>query len=72
MTTIPAACIIARLTEPAALRYFGKTFALRVEVLAALETGRSFADIAREYRVSRQAVAKLAAAARRAYVTTAS
>lgn len=64
----PAERLIARLTQPEAVAYFGRAFALKVEVLANLEAGnRTLADIGREHHVSRQAVHALAVKARKAF-----
>ena len=52
-------------------RYFGRGWALRAEVLAAIQTGsRSLYSISAEYHVSRQAVSKIAKRARGIYGTT--
>jgi hypothetical protein len=57
--------LISLLTSDAAVRYLGRSFSLRIEVLAALKAGnRTLADVAREHGVSRQYVSKLAGEAR--------
>jgi len=57
--------LIHRLCEPAVMRYLGRTACLRLEVLAAVESGApSLYAIAKEYRVSPQAVYKIAKRAR--------
>jgi hypothetical protein len=73
-STMPDAAyqrLVDRLTAPESARFFGRSFALKCEVLANLEAGnRSLADIGREYHVTRQAVAKVAQQARAAYGLT--
>jgi hypothetical protein len=70
-STLPDAAyqrLVDRLTQPEAARFFGRGLALRVEVLANLETqNRSWSSIAREYHCTRQAVAKIAQQARAIY-----
>jgi hypothetical protein len=67
-TNPPANVLIARLTDARAQKYFGRGFALRAEVLAAIQTGeRSLYSIAKEYGVSCQAVSKIAKRAREIY-----
>jgi len=56
------------LTDDRAAAYFGKSFSIRADVLALTITGTgTLADIARKHGVSRQAVQKHAAKARRIY-----
>jgi hypothetical protein len=46
------------LSSEAALRYFGKSYAIRVDVLAALLTGGNLAAVARKHGVTRAATSK--------------
>ena len=63
--------LINRLCDAKAIRYFGRGWALRAEVLAQMRTGsRSLAAIGREYRVSKQAISKIARKARAIYGET--
>lgn len=60
--------LIDLLTNEKARRYFGRAWVLKVEILAAMQTGaRSQSSIAAEYRVSKQAVSRLAKLARAIY-----
>jgi hypothetical protein len=60
--------LINRLCDAKAIRYFGRGWALRAEVLAQMQTGsRSLSDIGREYHVSKQAVSRIAKRARAIY-----
>jgi hypothetical protein len=53
--------LYTRLNGPGWRKYLGPTFALRMDIAAALETGRrTLSDVAREYGVSRQFAWKLA------------
>ena len=66
-----ASNLIDRLCNEKAIRYFGRSWALRAEVLAQLKShSRSLSDIAREYHVSKQAVSKIAKRARGIYGET--
>ena len=57
--------LIQFLGDEKAVRYFGRSWALRVDVLAQIQTeSRSLYSIAAEYRVSRQYVSRLASEAR--------
>jgi hypothetical protein len=63
-----ASNLIGLLCSEKALRYLGRGYALKLEVLAQLRTGsRSLAAIGREYQVSKQAVSKIAKKARAIY-----
>jgi hypothetical protein len=56
------------LTDSKAAAYFGRTFAVRADVLAHFITGTgTLADIGRKHGVSRQAVQKHAKKAQRIY-----
>ena len=59
--------LIQRLSDDRARRCFGRPFAIKLEILASMTTGRPLASIAQEYQVSPQAVSKLAAKVRRIY-----
>jgi predicted transcriptional regulator len=60
--------LIQWLTAEKSAVYFGKSFAIRADVLAQILTGTgTLADIARHHGVSRQAVQKHAKQARRIY-----
>ena len=48
------------LTDPRTAEYFGKTFKLRADVLAAVIAGGNLAEIARQHGVSRAAASKQA------------
>jgi hypothetical protein len=66
-----ASNLIRLLCDERAVLYLGRSYALRLEVLAQLRTGsRSLAAIGREYRVSKQAVSKIAKKARAIYGET--
>jgi hypothetical protein len=66
-----ASNLIDRLCDEKATRFFGRSWALRAEVLAQIQTGsRSLSAIAREYHVSKQAVSKIAKRAREIYGET--
>lgn len=63
--------LIKRLCDAKAIRYLGRAWALKMECLAAMQTGsRSLSSIAREYHVSKQAVGRLAKKARAIYGST--
>jgi hypothetical protein len=62
--------LISLLCSEKGRRYFGRAFALKAEILSAMQTGsRSQSSIAAEYRVSKQAVGRLAKKARAIYGT---
>jgi hypothetical protein len=57
----PSPELVLRLPYDAGLRVFGRSWAIRAEIWAQLETGTPpLAEIARSYNVSRQYVGKLA------------
>ena len=63
-----ASNLINLLTSDNGRRYFGRAFALKVEILSAMQTGsRSQSSIAAEYQISKQAVSRLAKKARAIY-----
>lgn len=67
----PAANLINLLCNEKSRLYLGRGLALRIEVLAQLRAGsRSLAAIGREYRVSKQAISKIARKAREIYGET--
>jgi len=67
----PPGGIEAWLGDPRAEQYFGRSFALRFGVLAAIVSGsESRAEVARRHGASRQAAAKHAARARRIFDMT--
>ncbi len=60
--------LIQWLSDPKSAEYFGRSFAIRADVLAHLITGAgSLAEIGRTHGVSRQAVQKHAAKSRAIY-----
>ena len=62
--------LINLLCSDQAVRYLGRACALKLEILAQMQTGlRSLGSIAREYHVSKQAVGRLAKKARSIYGT---
>ena len=52
--------LAAWLTDPKAAEYFGETFKLRADVLAAVISGGNLAAVARQHGVSRAAATKQA------------
>ena len=67
-----ASNLISLLCSENGRRYFGRAFALKAEILSAMQAGsRSQSSIAAEYGVSKQAVGRLAKKARAIYGTAA-
>lgn len=55
------------LTDPRTAEYFGPTFRLRADVLAAVITGGNLAEVARQHGVTRAAAAKNSSRAKRIF-----
>jgi hypothetical protein len=55
------------LTDPRTAEYFGPTFRLRADVLAAVITGGNLAEVARQHDVTRAAAAKNSSRAKRIF-----
>ena len=60
-------CLTAWLTDPRTAEYFGATFKLRADVLAAVITGGNLAAVARQHGVTRAATSKQARRAKSIY-----
>ncbi|MEI9961791.1 MAG: hypothetical protein WDM76_11840 [Limisphaerales bacterium] len=65
--TLKSANLIHWLTDPRTLEYFGPTFRLRADVLAAVITNGNMAAVARQHGVTRAAAAKNSRRAKRIF-----